>query len=298
MKHVFSNSIRKDHYGYFFIAPFFIIFAIFGLYPILYSLYISFTNWDGIRDPVFIGLGNYRAVVQDPLFYKTLFNTLFIWGVSVIPQLTVSLVLAFILNETWIRGRNLFRAVFFFPHIVTAASFGLLVSLIFDWKSGGFNHFLVSAGWIGDPINWKDNPWFVRLIISSILFFQYFGYSMIIYLAGLQGIDPVLNEAAQIDGATRRQRFVKITIPLLKPVILFQVITSIIGGIQIFDQPYTLTNGTGDPDRSAMTSIMYLYNVAFQSTRFGYGAAIAFYLFLIIIVFSITSFVLSNRKTV
>lgn len=103
---MFAKTIRKDHYGYYFIAPFFIIFTIFGLYPILYSLYISFTNFDGITTPDFVGIGNYVAVLQDPLFYKTLFNTLFIWGVSVVPQLTISLVLAFILNDKLLRGRD------------------------------------------------------------------------------------------------------------------------------------------------------------------------------------------------
>lgn len=294
---MFTKSIRKDHYGYYFIAPFFIIFLIFGLYPILYSLYISFTNWDGITTPTFVGLGNYIAVLQDPLFYKTLFNTLFIWGISVVPQLTVSLVLAFLLNDKWLRGRNFFRAVYFFPNIVTAASLGLLVSLIFDWQSGGLNHFLMQVGLIDDPVNWKNNPWVLRLIVSAILFFQYFGYSMVIYLAGLQGIDPSLQEAAQIDGAKKKHIFMHIIVPMLKPIILFQIITSIIGGIQIFDQPFTLTNGSGGTDRAAMTSIMYLYNVAFQSTRFGYGAAIAFCLFLIIIVLSTFSFMMTKRKS-
>lgn len=294
---MFAKSIRKDYYGYFFIAPFFIIFLIFGLYPILYSLYISFTNWDGITTPTFVGLGNYIAVLQDPLFYKTLFNTLFIWGISVVPQLTVSLVLAFLLNDKWLRGRNFFRAVYFFPNIVTAASLGLLVSLIFDWQSGGLNHFLMQVGLIDDPVNWKNNPWVLRLIVSAILFFQYFGYSMVIYLAGLQGIDPSLQEAAQIDGAKKKHIFMHIIVPMLKPIILFQIITSIIGGIQIFDQPFTLTNGSGGTDRAAMTSIMYLYNVAFQSTRFGYGAAIAFCLFLIIIVLSTFSFMMTKRKS-
>ncbi|MFE6073932.1 carbohydrate ABC transporter permease [Paenibacillus sp. NPDC057886] len=294
---MFAKSIRKDHYGYYFIAPFFILFAIFGLYPILYSLYISFTNFDGITTPDFVGMGNYIAVLQDPLFYKTLFNTLFIWGVSVVPQLTVSLVLAFILNDKLLKGRDIFRAVYFFPNIVTAASLGLLVSLIFDWQSGGLNHFLVQVGLIDDPINWKNDPWFMRLIVSSILFFQYFGYSMVIYLAGLQGIDPALQEAAQMDGAKKKHIFIHIIVPMLRPIILFQMITSIIGGIQIFDQPFTLTNGTGGPDRAAMTSIMYLYNVAFQSTRFGYGAAIAFCLFIIIILLSVVSFMMTKRKS-
>lgn len=137
----------------------------------------------------------------------------------------------------------------------------------------------------------------MRLIVSSILFFQYFGYSMVIYLAGLQGIDPSLLEAAQMDGAKKKHIFIHIIVPMLRPIILFQMITSIIGGIQIFDQPFTLTNGNGGPDRAAMTSIMYLYNVAFQSTRFGYGAAIAFCLFIIIILLSVASFIMTKRKS-
>ncbi|MBS4223273.1 carbohydrate ABC transporter permease [Lederbergia citrea] len=293
---MFSNAIKKDNYGYLFIAPFFIIFFIFGFYPILYSLYLSFTNWNGLDAPAFVGFENYLRAFTDPVFFKSLFNTFFIWIISVIPQLTISLVLAVILTERYLKGKDFFRAVFFFPNIVTAASLGLLVSLMFDWKSGSVNQMLLSLGILNDAIDWKHNPLFMRLLVSAILFFQYFGYSMLIYIAGLQGISHEYSEAAQIDGASKVQIFFKITIPLLKPIILFQVITSLIGGVQIFDQPYMLTEGSGAPNDSTLTSVMYLYRTAFEQNKFGYGATLAFCLFLVIGILSIISFVVSYRK--
>ncbi|GGH76212.1 multiple sugar transport system permease protein [Pullulanibacillus pueri] len=294
---MFSKGLKKEHYGYLFIAPFFIIFIVFGLYPIVYSFYLSLSSWDGFGSPEIIGFANYKRLIGDYMFYKALFNTLFIWVISVIPQLTVSLILAVILHEKFIKGKSLFRAIFFFPNIVTAASLGLLVGLIFSWQSGSFNELLINLGIISDPVNWPDKPYFMRLLISSILFWQYFGYSMIIYIAGLQGISRDLLEAAEIDGASKVQVFFKITLPLLKPIMIFQVITSIIGGMQIFDQPYTLTNGSGNPDNATLTSVMYLYKTAFTRYQYGYGSAIAFGLFIIIVIFSIISFVVMNRKT-
>ena len=292
-----SKALKRGRYGYYFIAPFFLIFLIFGLYPIIYSLYLSFTKWDGFGNPAFIGFTNYERLAGDYLFYKSLFNTLFIWIISVIPQLVLSLILAVILNEKFIKGKSFFRAVFFFPNIVTAASLGLLVGLIFNWQAGSFNEFLMNLGIIHDPINWPNKPYVMRLLVSGILFLQYFGYSMIIYIAGLQGISKELTEAAEIDGASKVQVFFKIILPLLRPIIIFQVITSIIGGMQIFDQPYTLSNGTGNPDNDTLTSVMYLYKTAFTRYQYGYGAAIAFGVFLVIVVFSIISFVIMNRRT-
>ncbi|GAF65437.1 ABC transporter permease protein [Bacillus sp. TS-2] len=294
---MFANKIKKDNYGYLFIAPFFLIFFLFGFYPIIYSFYLSLTNWDGLYDPQFIGLGNYLRAFSDPVLYQSLFNTFFIWIIAVIPQLTISLILAVILTDKYLKGKGFFRAVYFFPHIVTAASLGLLVSLMFDWQTGSVNQMLMTLQIIDAPIDWKNDAFFMRVLVSAILFFQYFGYSMLIYIAGLQGISPDFGEAAQIDGANKRQIFFKITIPLLRPIILFQVITSLIGGVQIFDQPFMLTEGTGAPDNSTLTSIMYLYRTSFEQGNFGYGATIAFCLFFVIGTLSIFSFVISNRRT-
>ncbi|WP_347836198.1 sugar ABC transporter permease [Gracilibacillus sp. JCM 18860] len=215
---MFSKTLRKDTYGYLFIAPpFFIIFLVFGLYPIMYSFYLSFTDWDGFTNPTIVGVENYLRLFGDFFFYKSLFNTLVIWIVSVIPpQLTVSLVLAVVLHEKFVKGKSIFRAVFFFPNIVTAASLGLLVALIFSWQTGSFNQFLIAIGMIDDPIQWTDMPNFMRGLVSSILFWQYFGYSMIIYIAGLQGISRDLLEAAEIDGASKVRVFFSITLPPTK----------------------------------------------------------------------------------
>ncbi|MBM0066461.1 carbohydrate ABC transporter permease [Alkalicoccobacillus gibsonii] len=294
---MFSSRINKGNYGYFFIAPFFIVFLLFGLYPILYSFYLSLTNWDGLNTPEFIGLANYSRAVLDPLFLQSLYNTFFIWIISVIPQLTLSLILAVILTNKFLKGKDFFRAVYFFPNIVTAASLGLLVSLMFDWQTGSVNQLLMSVGFIENAIDWKNNPLFMQILVSSILFFQYFGYSMLIYIAGLQGISPEYAEAARVDGASKTQIFLKITVPLLRPIIIFQVITSLIGGVQIFDQPYMLTEGAGSPDHATLTSVMYLYRTAFEQGRFGYGATIAFCLFLIIVTLSIISYLVARDRS-
>lgn len=294
---MFINRINKGNCGYFFIAPFFIVFLLFGLYPILYSFYLSLTNWDGLNDPEFIGLANYARAIIDPLFLQSLFNTFFIWIVSVIPQLTVSLVLAVILTNTFLKGKDFFRAVYFFPNIVTAASLGLLVSLMFDWQTGSVNQLLMSIGFLDQAIDWKNNALFMQMLVSAILFFQYFGYSMLIYIAGLQGISPEYAEAAKVDGASKTQIFFKITVPLLKPIIIFQVITSLIGGVQIFDQPYMLTEGSGSPNHATLTSVMYLYRTAFEQGRFGYGATIAFCLFVVIVSLSVISYLVSRNRS-
>ncbi|TSB47019.1 carbohydrate ABC transporter permease [Alkalicoccobacillus porphyridii] len=294
---MFVGRINKGNSGYFFIAPFFIIFLLFGLYPILYSFYLSFTNWDGLNPPEFIGFANYIRAFMDPLFLQSLYNTFFIWTISVVPQLTVSLVLAVILTKRFLRGKDFFRAIYFFPNIVTAASLGLLVSLMFDWQTGSVNQMLMFLGITDGAIDWKNNALFMQLLVSAILFFQYFGYSMLIYIAGLQGISPEYEEAATVDGASKVQIFFKITVPLLKPIIIFQVITSLIGGVQIFDQPFMLTEGSGAPDHATLTSVMYLYRTAFEQGRFGYGATIAFCLFLIIVTLSVTSYLISRNRS-
>lgn len=294
---MFINRINKGNCGYFFIAPFFIVFLLFGLYPILYSFYLSLTNWDGLNDPEFIGLANYARAIIDPLFLQSLFNTFFIWIVSVVPQLTVSLVLAVILTNTFLKGKDFFRAVYFFPNIVTAASLGLLVSLMFDWQTGSVNQLLLSIGFLDQAIDWKNHALFMQMLVSAILFFQYFGYSMLIYIAGLQGISPEYAEAAKVDGASKIQTFFKITVPLLKPIIIFQVITSLIGGVQIFDQPYMLTEGSGSPNHATLTSVMYLYRTAFEQGRFGYGATIAFCLFVVIVSLSVISYLVSKNRS-
>jgi ABC-type sugar transport system permease subunit len=281
-----NARINKSNYGYIFIAPFFISFLVFGMAPILYSLYLSFTHWDGFTEPVFIGLKNYERLLNDSYFLKSIGNTLVIWVLSIVPQISVALTLAIILNEKFIRGKHFFRAVYYFPNIVTPVTLGIMFSLMFDWQTGSINKMLMSLGFIGDPVYWFNSPFLSRLIVAAVICWQYFGFNMLVFIAGLQSIPHDVYEAAEVDGATRFQTAMQITLPLLRPVLLFTFITSIIGGMQLFDAPLMLGSG---PENSTLTMVMYLYETAFKNFNYSYGAAVAYAIFVIIMFFSLIS---------
>ncbi|SFI74338.1 multiple sugar transport system permease protein [Paenibacillus sp. UNC496MF] len=278
-----GSKVNKSYYGYFFVAPFFIGFAVFGLAPILYTLYLSFMKWDGFTDPVYVGFANYTRLLHDTFFYQTIWNTLIIWVLSNTPQLILALLLALILNEKFIRGKHFFRAVYFFPHIITPVTLGVIFSLMFDWQTGSINKVLMDLGIVHDPINWFNSPWWSRLIASAVICWQYFGFNMIVFIAGLQGIPNEVYEAAEIDGASKTQTALYITLPLLRPVFLFIFITSVIGGLQLFDAPLMLGDG---PDNTARTMVMYLYETAFKNFDYSYGAAVAYGIFFVVMVFT------------
>ncbi|AYB43574.1 carbohydrate ABC transporter permease [Paenibacillus lautus] len=279
-----KTKINKSNYGYLFISPFFIGFFIFGLVPILYTLYLSFTKWDGFDDPVFLGIANYERILQDSFFYQAIGNTLIIWLMSIIPQLTIALILAMILNEKFIRGKHFFRAVYFFPHIITPVTLGVMFSLMFDWQTGSINKIIMAMGLVDDPVNWFNHPWLARMIVAGVICWQYFGYNMIVFIAGLQSIPSEVYEAAEVDGATKFQTALRITFPMLRPVFLFTLITSVIGGLQLFDAPLMLGSGPGNATR---TMAMYLYETAFLNFDYSYGATIAYAIFIVIMLFSL-----------
>ncbi|WP_099223024.1 carbohydrate ABC transporter permease [Listeria costaricensis] len=282
---------RRNRKGIFFVSPYFLIYCVFGLVPILYTLYLSFTNWDGFSTPTFVGLDNYTRLLQDDLFFKSVGNTFIIWLCSIIPQLILALVLAIILNEKFIKGKNFFRATYYFPNIITPVTVGLLFALLFDWQTGTVNKILLDLHIIDDPVNWLKNPIWSRLIISFLMCWQYFGYNMLFFLAGLQGIPSSVYEAAQVDGANKFQTTIKVTLPLLKPVLVFVGLTSIIGGLQLFDQAMMM--GTG-PENSTLTMVMYLYNTAFKNFDYGYGSAIAYGIFVIILLATVITQILTK----
>ena len=288
-----KNSIDRSGYGYLFVSPYFIIFLLFSLAPILYSLYLSFTSWDGFSDPVFVGFSNYERLLGDQFFYKSIINTLIIWILSIVPQISLALALAIILNEKFIKGRDYFTAIYYFPNIITPVTLGVLFALMFDWQTGTVNHLLVSLGIVSEPIYWFNSPWLSRIIVAGVIMWQNFGFNMLVFLAGMQGVPKELYEAAEVDGATQWDKIRYITVPLIKPVLLFVIITSIIGGLQLFDAPLMLGKG---PDNTTMTMVMYLYETAFQNFNFGYGAAIAYAIFVIILVFTLILFGMSRRK--
>lgn len=288
-----NSKINKSHYGYFFIAPFFIGFAVFGLIPILYTFYLSLTNWDGFSDPVYTGWDNYVRIVQDTFFYQAILNTLIIWIISIVPQLILALVLALILNEKFVKGKHFFRAVYYFPHIITPITLGVMFSLMFDWQTGSVNKLLLEFGWISEPVNWFNSPWWSRAIVGLVICWQYFGFNLIVFIAGLQSIPSEVYEAAEVDGASKLQTAWWITLPMLRPVFLFTFITSVIGGLQLFDAPLMLGNG---PDNATRTMVMYLFETAFKNFNYSYGSAIAYAIFIVVMFFTLITAKASKLK--
>lgn len=286
---------RTDLWGYLFILPFFVVFIIFSLYPIIYSFMLSFKTWDGFRPMSDAGIGNWKRLFTDENIFLSLFNTFVIWLVDFIPQIFVALLLAMIFSQMKIRGMKAFRMIYYLPNLITAASMGLLFNLLFDGRNSTFNQILMALGVGGAPYDFFDSAIFTRLISSYILWWMWFGYTTIILMAGISSIDPELYEAAYIDGAGKLQVFMKITMPLIKETMIYLTITSIIGGMQIFDVPANLTNVYGDPQKAILTSSMYIYVQAFKNFSFGYASAASVLQFIIIAVLSFTTLKFMQR---
>ncbi|OZM58065.1 ABC transporter [Lottiidibacillus patelloidae] len=283
---------KLDYKGYYFIAPFFLVFAIFSIYPILLTFYYTFTRYEGYGEPVFIGLENYARILTDTYFLEAFINTWKIWGFNFALQLGIALLLAALFSDLRfkVKGLGFFRAIFYLPNLITISSVAILFSIMLDWQYGSINQFLMKLGIINDPINWLNSPFTAQVSVSLILTWMWFGYTFIVLMAGVSGISKEYYEAALIDGANRWQTFIYITLPLLKPIMLYVLITSLIGGLQLFDLPMLLTDGLGSPEGSLNTMVLYLYNQAFKYNNYGYAATIAYALFLITVVFSVIIF--------
>ncbi|AHC15873.1 carbohydrate ABC transporter permease [Salinispira pacifica] len=292
-KRFFSNRNNK---GYLFILPFFLIMLTFQLYPLLYTLNLSFTSPVNLFENEYVGLANYQRLFTNPIFFRSIFNTWFIWLMNFIPQLVFALLLAVILYEWKVKGKDVFGTLYFLPNLVTAASIGVLFAVLLDWQNGTLNHILLSMGVVEEPIYWLQKKTVTQATVSFIQWWQWFGYTMIIFMAGLSSISEELYEAAYIDGATRFQVFFRITFPLLRPIMLYVLITSLIGGLQIFDIPRVLTDGRGGPDNALTTMVLYLYNQAFKNFNVGYAASVAYTLFFMILFFSIFTFRFMSGK--
>jgi len=287
---------KRAKYGYLFVAPFFITFLVFQIYPIAYTLYLSFTKDITNRESAFVGLENYIHLVTDSVFWKSVGNTWIIWLGCIIPQIICALLLAVLLSQYKIKGAGFFRAFFYLPNLVTSASIGILFGILLDWQTGTFNKVLMSIGMIQEPVHWMGSPLFSRGLTSFIQWWMWFGHSTILLTAGIKAISSDILEAAIVDGTSHRQRLFYITLPLIKPTTLYVVVTSLIGGMQIFDIPMTLTGGTGEPQKSLMTMVLYLYNSAFTNNNHPYGATVSYGIFFIILVCSIIFIRVLNSK--
>jgi lactose/L-arabinose transport system permease protein len=277
--------ISPKYAPYVFVAPGFILFLLFMAYPIIYSFILSLqTNRDG--EFVWNGISNYTRLLGDELFHKALFNTFIILIVQVPIQLSLAMLLAVGLNSRFLRGRGVFRAIYFLPAITGLAAVAVIFRILFADPDGIVNAFLSIFSF--GPINWTLNEFWNRVLLILAITWRWTGYNMVIYLAGLQSISEDLYEASSVDGATKINQFFSITLPLMRPIILFTTILSTIGTLQIFDESYLLTNG--GPQNATMTVGFYLYRTAFRQADFTYASTIAYGLLLIIVVLSFFQF--------
>lgn len=270
----------KPRYApYFFLAPFFALFGVFMVYPLFDSIRLSTYSVRGMQNQTFVGLENIERLIADPLFWTALWNTAYFAAGSLLLQLPVALALALLLSNARLKGRNLFRLSFFSPVLISGVFIAVIFYLLYDRRYGLVNKVL------GFEIPWLQDPDLVMpaLILAGV--WRWAGFNMVYFLAGLQSIRQELYEAAAVDGAGPWQSFIHVTIPALRPVIAFVVITSMIGSFQLFDLPYVLTEG--GPGNASMTMVMYLYKHGFEFINLGYAATIGWALAVIIGVISI-----------
>lgn len=285
-----SKGIKnRDNMGWLFIAPFLIVFLTFSIYPVLRTLYLSFTDYSGFNEPTWTGLTNYKRVFTDKLLWEAFGNTIKIWGINIILQLGIAFLLTIVFSDIKyrMRGLSVFRALFYLPNLIACTSVAFLFKTMLDWKFGSVNQILTGLGITDTAIDWLGTPVLLRTVVGVIGAWMWFGNSFIMLMAGVQGINGDYFEAAAIDGAGRWTIFGRITLPLLRPIMLYVAITSLIGGLQIFDIPYLVSLGNQKMTRSVNTAVMHLYNMAFKNRQIGYAGAIAFILFLIIAICSV-----------
>lgn len=278
------KRIDYGKWGYIFILPFFLSFFIFSFIPLVETVRYSFYEYyrSGIREigPNFIGLENYANLLKsDMLRYAA--NTMILWIIGFIPQIGIAMLLAnwFVDARLKIRGKQIYKVIIYLPNLIMASAFAMLFFTLFS-TNGPINSILDSLGWFKEPIDFMGTAFGTRSLIGLMNFLMWFGNTTIMLMAAIMGINPDIFEAAEIDGCNSRQRFFYITLPMIRPILAYTLITSIIGGLQMFDVPQILTNGQGAPDRTSTTLIMFLNN-HLKSKNYGMAGALSVYLFIV-----------------
>ncbi|MDB4865747.1 MAG: binding-protein-dependent transport system inner rane component [Cohnella sp.] len=295
------RRLRLAPYG--FISPFYVVFIVFGLLPIVFTFILSFVDWDGIKEIRWVGISNYIHLFQDKTFLIALKNTALLILFTLPSQILLALIIAYILHMGLVRHKDFYQTLIFLPYITTPIAIGMLFSALFDWKYGLVNSVLTHLHLVADGIPWLQSPGYSKPLLAFILDWKYLGYTMVLLMAGMKTIPKDIYESAAIDGASMLDSFWRITLPLLKNIMTFVVITSIIGGFQIFEEPLLLYSsgasgdqGYGGPNQSALTIVMYLYQSAYKFYRWGYAAAIGYVLAFIILGCSLISMRLMSRR--
>ena len=278
---------------YVFLSPFVLLFAVFGVFPLGFSLYLAFQSWEptsGLGAMQFVGLDNYLFALQDEWFWKSLRNTAWLALASGMPQHLVAIPLACFIHAAFKRLRNGVVGAYFMPYITSTVAIAILFSSLLSTDFGLINVGLLALARVpllgslmpANPIDWLGDPDHIKPAVAMIVFWRYVGFNVVLYLAALQTIPKDLYEAATMDGAGRLQQFFFITLPCLKPMIFFGVTLSVIGGLQLFEEPFILTGGRGGSDQSGMTTAIYLYRMAFDFNDFGAASAMSWLLFIVV----------------
>lgn len=295
-----KKKIDYNVWGYLFLIPFFVVYVIFQFIPLFNTIYNSFfENYRSgltIIGPNYIGIENYKAIFASGEIWDYLKNTMIMWVMGFIPQILVALLLGawFSDNRLRLKCSGFFKTVIYMPNLIMASALAMLFFALFG-DGGPINSMLVQLGILDEPFKFFSSIAASRTIVAFMNFLMWFGNTTILLMAGMMGIDASLYEAAEVDGATSTQRFFKITLPVLKPILIYVMVTCLIGGLQMFDVPQILTNSTGEPVRSTMTLIMFLNRQLF-SKNFGLGGAISVVMFVVTGILSVIVFKLTGYK--
>ena len=285
----------KASVPYLFLSPFFLLFGIFGIFPIVFSFVLMFQQWDpvqGLGAMQFVGLENIRFTLEDPWVWKSLGNTFWLAIASGLPQHLVAVPLAYLINEKLQGSRNALMGAYFLPYITSTVAIAMMFTTLFSTDYGLVNALLEALqqwplpSWLipQERIDWLGTPETVKPVIALVVFWRYLGFNLILYVAALQSIPRELYEAARMDGAREWRIFWSITLPHLKPMMMFSMTLSVIGGLQLFEEPFILTGGKGGVEQAGMTTAMYMYRTAFEFNDFGLASAMSWLLFLMIAV--------------
>ena len=297
-----KKKLSYAKYGYIFSIPFVVAFCLFTLYPVIFTILLGFTDFKGIGAVTFHflenPLQNFQTIINTPTFRTALGNTFLMWGMNFLPQILLALVLAAWFSGTLfkVKGQGFFKVVFYMPNIITAATVAILFGAMFGYPMGPMNDLFASLHLSDAPIEFFRNKWIARGVVAFIQFWMWYGYTMIVLISGILGMSPEWFEAAEIDGASGWQKFFYITIPNLRTILIYTLVTSLIGGLQMFDIPQLLVAKSG-PNNATLTTSVFIYNQAFSgSYLYSRASAASIIMFLIICVLSAVVFFLMQDR--
>lgn len=301
---------QRKYAPFIFVSPFFLLFLGFGLFPTVFSMFLSLQKWNpvqGLRSMEFVGFENYLLLFTDPWFWQALGNTVWLAVASGVPQHVIAIPLAFLIVSGFNSLRHPLTAAYFLPYITSTVAVAIVFQTLLGTQFGVVNQFI---GWLAQwpatawlfegarlPVNWLGRFEFIKPAIAGLVVWKYFGFNIVLYSAGLATIPREYYEAAAIDGAGPWQRFRFVTLPLLRPIMFFAVTLTIIGNLQLFDEPYIMVGSDGGTGRAGMTVAMYLYRLGFEWNDMGTAAAMSWVLFLVIGLGTALQFLLFGRRS-